>query len=362
MLHNMRNIPYRDNTVLKRAIQILRERLPPRWVVEETREPRGRRGRERPDARLDFSGPDGRKATIVVEAKSRVTAAEAAGLASRLDETARDIKAAGTLLVTRYLTPLARERLAASGASYLDLTGNARIVFDRPAMFIESRGADRDPAPQGREVRSLKGGSAARVVRALCDWRPPVGVRELARRAEVNAGYATRILSLLEKESVIGRDANGGVATVNWRDLLRRWTEDYGLARTNRTMAYLEPRSIDALVRRLREYKATWALTGSRAVPRAAATAPARTISCYVESAAQAAANLGLRTVEAGANVILLEPFDAVVWERTREESGLTCVAVSQCAADLMTGTGREPSEAEALIAWMQENERAWRA
>lgn len=362
MLRTMRNTANRDNTLLKRALQTLRERLPPRWVIEETREPRGRGRQDRPDALFVLSGPDGRKATIVVEAKSRVTAAESAGLASRLDEMVRDLKAAGQLLVTGYLTSLARERLAAGGASYLDLTGNARIVVDRPAMFIETRGADRDPAPQGREVRSLKGGSAARVVRALCDWRPPVGVRELARRAEVNAGYATRVLSLLENEAVIARDASGGVGTVNWRDLLRRWTQDYGVTRTNRTMAYLEPRSVDALVRRLGKYEGTWALTGSRAVPRVAATAPARTVSCYVESAEQAAADLGLRTVEAGANVILLEPFDAVVWERTRKESGLTCVAVSQCAADLMTGAGREPSEAETLIRWMQENERAWRA
>jgi hypothetical protein len=359
----MRNTAYMGNTgLLNRALRLLRERLPPRWVVEDHQEPRGPRRGERLDALLDVFGPDGRKGTFVVEAKSQVAAAEAARIAARLDLTARDIKAAGTLLVTGYLTPLARERLAASGVSYLDLTGNARIVLDRPAMFIESRGADRDPAPRGREVRSLKGGSAARVVRALCDWTPPLGVRELARRTEVNAGYTTRVLSLLENEALITRDASGGIASVEWRNLLRRWTQDYAVTRTNRTMAYLEPRSVDALLRRLGEYKGTWALTGSRAIPRAAATAPRRTISCYVESAEQAAEDLGLRSVEAGANVILLEPFDAVVGARTRSESGLTCVAVSQCAADVMTGTGREPSEAEAFLAWMQEHEPAWRA
>src|SRR5437016_6365542 len=48
-----------------------------------------------------------------------------------------------------------------------------------------------------------------------------------------------------------------------------------------------------------------------------------------------------------GANVLLLEPFDEVVWERTRDEAGLIRVAVSQCAVDLLTGTGREPAEAE---------------
>ena len=84
-------------------------------------------------------------------------------------------------------------------------------------------------------------------------------------------------------------------------------------------------------------------------------------LSCYVEDPERTAAELGLRTVEGGANVILLEPFDSVIWERTRSESDLTCVAISQCAVDLLTGTGREPSEAEALLSWMSRNEHAWR-
>lgn len=362
MLHSMRNRAYSGNTLLKRAVELLRERLPPDWGVEVTLEPRAERRANRPDALLMVFGPDGRRAMLVVEAKSRVTAAEASGLTPRLERAAQTSKAAGSLVVTSYLTPLARDRLATAGVSYLDMTGNARIVIDRPAIFIESRGADRDPAPEEREVRSLKGASAARIVRALCDWMPPVGVRELARRAEANPGYVTRILALLEREDVISRDPSGGVAAVKWKDLLGRWTQNYAVTRTNRAVAYLEPRDLEALTRRLGDYKGVWAVTGSRAVPPAASTAPARTLSCYVESPESAAADLGLRNVEGGANVLLIEPFNSVVWERTRKEAGLTCVAVSQCAADLLTGTGREPSEAEALIEWMEKNERAWRA
>lgn len=362
MLHAMRNSTTSGNSLISRAVAVLRDRLPERWRLEVGLAPRARGLSARPDAVLTLVGPDGRRATIVVEAKSRVTAAMASSAAPQLARAVRDAKAAGGLLVTDYLSPLARQRLVEGGASFLDLTGNARIVVDRPAIFIEARGADRDPAPEGREVRSLKGGSAARIVRALCDWAPPMGVRELARRAEVNAGYATRVLTLLEKEDVVSRDAGGAVASVKWRDLLRRWTADYAVTTSNRTVAYLEPRSIDALAKRLERYRRPWALTGSRAVPRAAAAASARTLSCYVESAESAAEALGLRSVESGANVLLIEPFDAVVWARTRREAGLTCVAVSQCAADLLTGPGREPSEAEALITWMERNERDWRA
>ena len=39
----------------------------------------------------------------------------------------------------------------------------------------------------------------------------------------------------------------------------------------------------------------------------------------------------------------------------------LKTVAISQCAVDLITGTGREPSEAEGLMDWMARNEDAWR-
>ena len=149
---------------------------------------------------------------------------------------------------------------------------------------------------------------------------------------------------------------------VKWQDLLRRWAQDYAVTRTNRALAYLAPRGVDVLLKGLGEYEGKWALTGSRAVPRVASTATTRSVSCYVESPEQTAADLELRSVDAGANVLLLEPFDSVVWERTRTEAGLTCVALSQCAVDLLTGTGREPSEAEALLSWMERNESAWRA
>ena len=134
------------------------------------------------------------------------------------------------------------------------------------------------------------------------------------------------------------------------------------MTKTNRTLASLAPRGLDAFTARLRSYKGRWALTGSLAVPQAASIAPSRVASCYVENPEGVVGTLDLRPAETGANVLLLEPFDEVVWERTRDEAGLIRVAVSQCAVDLLTGTGREPAEAESLLSWMAENEDAWRA
>jgi hypothetical protein len=48
--------------------------------------------------------------------------------------------------------------------------------------------------------------------------------------------------------------------------------------------------------------------------------------------------------------------------ERTLEDWRLTQIAApTQVAADLLNGPGRNPSEAEELLAWMSAHEGAWR-
>ncbi len=58
---------------------------------------------------------------------------------------------------------------------------------------------------------------------------------------------------------------------------------------------------------------------------------------------------------------MLLEPFHEVVFDRGSVVDDVRYAAPSQVAVDLMTGPGRGPSEAEALLKWMAENEDSWR-
>jgi hypothetical protein len=53
---------------------------------------------------------------------------------------------------------------------------------------------------------------------------------------------------------------------------------------------------------------------------------------------------------KAGANVILAEPHDPVVFERTIMRDELRVVSPSQLAADLLTGPGREPSQGNSSL------------
>ena len=49
---------------------------------------------------------------------------------------------------------------------------------------------------------------------------------------------------------------------------------------------------------------------------------------------------------------MLLAPFDSVVFDRTSNDKGITFVAPSQAAVDLLTSPGRGPAEAEAILLW----------
>jgi hypothetical protein len=314
------------------------------------------------DSTLVVRAPDGVKAVLLVKTKSRLSAREAAVLGSTLRQALDDNGWDGAILFTRFASRMARERLRTAGLSYLDATGNAWISLSCPAVFIERQGAENDPDPPRRGVRSLKGAKAARIVRGLCDWRPPLGVRELGRRTGTNAGYVTRVLSFLEDQDVIVRQDQGGVTNVQWEELLKLWSRDYSVSETNRAVQYLAPRGLTPIRERLASYKRLYALTGQFAVPPEAQVAPGRVLSCYVPSAEQAANELDLREMESGGNVVLLEPFDKLVFEGTRQATGLTTVALTQCALDLLTGTGREPAQADALISWMGKNEDAWRS
>jgi hypothetical protein len=129
----------------------------------------------------------------------------------------------------------------------------------------------------------------------------------------------------------------------------------------NKVQTYLEPRGLAFLFDKLRDSELAYAITASFASVDLAPIVQPETLVAFVRDPAAAASRLGLRLAEAGANVILAEPFDPVVFERTRAKDGLIYAGASQVAADLLKGPGRNPAEAEALIDWMADNEAKWR-
>lgn len=333
--------------------RLANDALPPGWSLRSRRETAGR-GRW-VNAEWTVASPDGTTATFAVEVTRSVLGRQIDDLLARLSD------AGGRPLVAApYLGWTPRTLLANRGVSFADTTGNLRLVSDRPGLFVERQGGTKDPWPSDESLRSLRGRAAGRAVRALVDFRPPYGVRELAQRASVPLGSLSRTLDLLDREGLVTRDERGSITGVDWEATIRRWTQDYEFARSNRVRYYLEPRGLNALVSKLGASK--YAATGAFAAQRYAPIAPARQAAVYVDDPAAWADELKLRPAEAGANVVLAEPFDPVVFERSVVRDGVQVVAASQLAADLLTGSGRQPSEGNELLSWMRDNEDAWRA
>lgn len=356
-----RNLPPREIDVVRRVEQLLAECLPAGWSL---RSGRGVRiGRARPDLLVEISAPSGASTVVAVEIKRTMEPRNVGWAAEQAVLTAVQADpAAVPVVASSYLSPRSREMLEGLGVGYMDITGNVRIEVSEPGLFVSMSGADRDPWPQDDGLRSLRGRGAARAVRAIVDSAPPFGVRELAASADVSAATLSRVLELLEREGIIERSRRGPVSGVDWQAALQRWAEDYDQTASNTAATYLEPRGLPALEDSLARTRLRCAATGAFAAQRFDPIAPARTAALYVEDADEAANRLGLREADAGANVVLLEPFDPVVFDRNVTRDGLRCVAPSQLAVDLLTGPGREPPQGEELLQWMQDNEDAWRA
>ena len=349
-------------TQLKRQVeQLLAKRIPPNWSLQ-ARRTEALVGRYRVDLLAEIVSPAGESAGLAIEIKRTLEPRDVFQAVEQISAiTANASPRTVPVVAAAYLSPRTRALLRARGVGYADTTGNVRIEVSTPGLFIATDGTDHDPWPRDHKLRSLRGRGAARAMRAIIDTSPPCGVRELAQATGASAPTLSRVLDLLEREAIVSR-ARGAVSTVDWQSAIRRWAEDYDQTDSNTPTTVLEPRGLAALERKLSATTIPHAATGALAAQRFDPIAPARLAAIYITDATRAIDRLDLRETEAGANVMLLEPFDPVVFDRTVERDGLRCVAPSQLAVDLLTGPGREPSQGEQLLQWMEQHEDVWRA
>lgn len=353
--------PSSEADMVDAALAMLGDRLPPKWSLTEVE---NGRDRLRPDALLVLRSPDGGELRIIVRAKRLLRPRDVHGVKEQLDNCIDDQDATIGLVAAQYLSRSARESLSSAGLSYVDATGNLLMSAEAPAVFISDRGADSDPwRGPGRPPGTLKGEPAAKVVRTLLDIQGSWRIRDLVTASASSTGSVYRVMEFLETEALARRGDDGLVTVPDWIALLRRWSEDYQFLQTNSVTKWIAPRGIEDLLERIRKYEGgRYAVTGSIAAATWAPYAPIRSAMIYTSSPEQVAHDWGLRATDTAANVLLARPKYDVLVDRTVDRSeGLCMVAPIQVAADLMTGPGRAPSEAEELLGWMKDNEHLWR-
>jgi len=352
-----------ENEMAEAAVAWLRDRLPTSWEVGPTSRadfqatPDGKI-----NAAIDLKGPNGTYTTMAVEVKRVFGPRDVDRLLGGVGRTLRTL--AGhipILVVAPWLSQRTQELLSDQGLNYLDLTGNTLIRLDNPTVYLQAQGAPKDPNPPQRSKARVQGPKAGRLIRLLVDARPPYGVRDLAAAADLAPGYVSRLLDTLDDEARAERSERGRVESVDVGRLVRRWVETYDVFRANKAQRYLAPAGAASALDQLRAVGVRAAVTGSFAAGRIAPVAAPALLAVYIDDPRSVVDALGLIPADQGTNVVLLTPFDRVVWERATVIDGLTYVAPSQAAADCLTGNGRMPAEGDALLQWMIENESLWR-
>jgi hypothetical protein len=356
----------REAELLEASLTKLRQMLPASWILERSPESHGRSSSlvaAGVNCAADLHAANGTRAQLLLKVVGRLSPRSAEASLAALAQAEEALDGRPPLVIAGWLSTRSQELLAQSGVSYMDLTGNALVLLEDPALYISSEGATRDPDPAPRGKARVSGSKAARIVRLLVDVAPPYRVGEVAEATGLTPAYVSRMLETLHHETLIERSVRGWVSDVDIPGLLRRFAESYDIFKANRTRRFHAPGGTLQLLSRLADLPdpAALTITGSFAAARLAPLAVPAMLLAYTRDPKTIAEQLGLTRAHKGANVVLLGAFDPVVWERTSEQGCVRYVSPAQAAIDCLTGGGRMPSEGATLLGWMVEHQSSWR-
>src|SRR5487761_1336158 len=247
--------------LIDQGIAILKQALPATWKVARIEDPKD--DVQRADAILTIGAMDQAQARVVIEARTSFTPKDvdaALGRARLLNRVAGDVP---LLVVAPWFSERSRTLLVEAGLNYLDLAGNVRLATNYPALLVYREPGVKAPK-RAQSGLSLRGVKAGRLVSLQVDAAPPYSGLELARYADVTAGYVSRLLEMLDREAIVERNPRGAVERVDWRELLKRRGESYGVFTSNAITRYVCPNGPNYALEKIGDVpRGDVALTGS---------------------------------------------------------------------------------------------------
>jgi hypothetical protein len=297
--------------------------------------------------------------TLVIQAKSNGQPRWARSAVGELALYRSKNPEAYCIFVAPYITEEAGRIAAENNVGYIDLAGNCRIAFNQ--IYIRREGRENNLTTR-RDLRSLYSPKAERVIRVLL-LEPKRGwkVEELAKAADVSLGQVSNVKKLLEGREWLKRE-KAGLELVAPKKLLAEWAENYEPKRSKAKSFYsLEtPGTVEAKVAEsCHGLGVRYAITSFSGAARLAPAVRYQRASIYVEEKLdEVALKAGLKPVTTGANVTLIEPYDAGVFFGAVTIGGAEVATPVQIYLDLVGLPGRGSEAAEALL--REVIERSW--
>lgn len=292
--------------------------------------------------------------TFAVEWSGSPTAGPVAARAAQAVERAKALgRGTVPLVAVPFMGEAGRRACNAVRVPWFDLSGNAHIVA--PGIRVIVAGRPNQFRSPGRPA-SVFAPKSARVARWLL-MHPDKGFtqREIARSTNMTEGYVSRIAGRLERDGYAVRDTGGALRAKDPQILLDAWHEAYQFSKHTLIPGHVAARSGDALARFVNDIlvveQMEHAATGLAAAWQMTHFAAFRVATFFVatEPSAEVKGRLGFREDTRGANLWLVVPNDAGVFQGARDREGIRCVHPVQAYLDLKGHPERAADAAERL-------------
>jgi len=255
------------------------------------------------------------------------------------------------VFIAPYISSRSAEICREENVGYVDLAGNCHISFGN--IYIHKEGTP-NPFTRKRYLRSLFSPKSERVLRVLLTSGPKKWkMEELAREANVSMGQVFNVKKLLADQEWIDDTRPIGFSLIDPFALLDEWSRSYNYRR-NEVLNYYTLSGIGEFEYRLgevcQEKNILYGLTGFSGSARYVPVVRYQRVMAYVQDGFDELANtIGIKTVDSGANVTLLKPYDEGVFYGSEERNDDWVVSPVQIYLDLQGYRGRGEEAAEAL-------------
>jgi len=285
-----------------------------------------------------------------------VSRASAAGpIASRAEQAIKTATTLGERAIPVVAVPFMGESgkraCERAGVSWFDFSGNAHIIATGLRVIIA--GHPNQFRGPGRPASAFAPKSS-RVARLLL-MHPgeKAAQREIARATGVSEGFVSRIVARLEEEHYVARDDRGALGVTDPELLLDAWQEQYRFSKHSIVRGHVASRSGDALTHfvsdSLKAEKVEHAATGLSAAWQLTHFATFRITTFFLDEEPDEGLKdkLGFREESRGANLWLVVPNDAGVFQGAESRDGVRCVHPVQAYLDLAEHPERAAEAAE---------------
>lgn len=251
-----------------------------------------------------------------------------------------------------FISESSRALCKEAGIGYIDLTGNCFISFSN--FYIDRFGFEKQA--ESRQLKSVFNEKASRVVRRLLkDPGYPWHVLKLAQSAQVSTGLASQVKTKLLDSEIL--EQNGETYSVRSpATLIQQWSLEYQFTK-HKTVEFYSSLSLQELEKHIAQifshngidYAFTLA-TAARLTGVEYAKGVNRIHSYVLMNPRDANSLLGLKEVESGGNVILMQPFDDDILYDKQEINGITIVSNIQLFLDFSAQKGRVKETADVIL------------